>query len=144
MDSKEIANLLYGLYNTQAVQNYSRCYEMAVSASKQLKKLSENPNLAKEGKIAISKLNTKIVSDAKEILSVMGHNEKEKHCFCEYMKTLNDPLDRDILYKRYILGHSWDLVESSIKKARSTIFKRHKRCMIEYLRWRDIYVSNGN
>ena len=137
---------LFELFKVNVAEYYLKCYHIGVTASKELNSLYLNKALDESTKQMIAITNKKIIGELKELLELSTPYNKESHMFNEYMKTVKNALNRDILVKRYICGMSWDAIGASVKtKSRSTIFKRHKECIEDYIKWRKKYADkNGN
>lgn len=141
-----MANYLFELFNVNIAKYYSKCYNIGVTASKELNTLYSHKALDEDSKRMIAITNKKIVGELRELLELSTPYNKEIRMFNGYLKTIENALNRDILVKRYICGMPWDTINASIKnKTRSTIFKRHKECIENYIIWREKYVDkNGN
>ena len=133
MSEKEYALYLYNAMQTRRINSLTKCLVLLQKLNKEITAIAGNKLVPEEVKHNCLKFHAEAVRSLDSELEIIKQINNEVTAFAGYIETLPDTFDKEIMVSRYFYGFQWSEIERLTKKSESTVLRRHKKCIHDYM-----------
>ena len=133
MSEKEFALYLYNTMQTKRIDSLTKCLTIGQKLNKELSSIAESTLVSDELRHKFLQIDSEAVRALDAELRVMTDINNEVITFVKYIETLRDTFDKGIMISRYFHGFQWTEIERLTGKSESTVLRRHRKCIREYM-----------
>lgn len=133
MSEKEYALYLYNAMQTRRIESLTKCIDLGQQLNKEVSAIAGSSFVSDEVRHKCLQFHSEVVRSLDAELEVITQINTVVMAFAEYIETLPDTFDKEIMVSRYFHGYQWSEIEKLTGKSESTVLRRHRKCIREYM-----------